>query len=125
VVDMLPAFYLVGLLSCQITRQRVRIGDMAAGTILVLDQAPPAQLLARLQSQATNTPLDPRLIELAAELVERWASLATARRAQLARQLLARAHPDRAAESFATLTDGELRLCLSALQAGDPVSPAA
>ncbi|MBS0395165.1 MAG: stage II sporulation protein M [Proteobacteria bacterium] len=38
VIDSLPAFYLVGLLACFATRDRVRIGDLAAGTVLVLDQ---------------------------------------------------------------------------------------
>src|SRR5450631_2203760 len=34
-VDSLPFFYVVGLASCFITEQRVRIGDLAAGTLLV------------------------------------------------------------------------------------------
>ena len=123
-VDMLPSFYLVGLLSCLVTRQRVRIGDMAAGTILVLDQ-PQAQLLARLQSQGADSQLDPRLVELAGELRERWASLSRARRTELARKLLARAHSDGAAGAFETLGDDELLQHLRALTTGGRVSPAA
>jgi uncharacterized RDD family membrane protein YckC len=36
-VDCLPICYVLGLVSCFITEQRVRIGDLAAGTVLVLD----------------------------------------------------------------------------------------
>jgi uncharacterized RDD family membrane protein YckC len=112
-IDMLPTFYLVGLLSCLITRQRVRIGDIAAGTILVLDQARPATLLARPPPGA-DSQLDPRLVELAGELLERWASLSSERRAQLARQLLTRAHPD-GAGALDALSDTELQQHLRAL----------
>lgn len=114
-VDMLPSFYLVGLLSCLITRQRVRIGDIAAGTILVIDQAHPAQLLAHLQLPGPDTRLDPRLLELAGELLERWPTLSAARRSELARKLLARVQADTADGAFETLSDGELQQRLRAL----------
>ena len=37
-VDSLPAFYVVGLLTAFVSAQRLRVGDMAAGTLLVLDE---------------------------------------------------------------------------------------
>ena len=48
-LDSMPFLYLVGLSTCMISAQRLRIGDMAAGTVLVLE-APgsSAQELARL-----------------------------------------------------------------------------
>lgn len=36
-VDSLPAFYAVGLVSCIVTRDQVRLGDLAAGTLLIVD----------------------------------------------------------------------------------------
>jgi uncharacterized RDD family membrane protein YckC len=35
VIDMLPAFYLVGMVSCMVTRKFQRLGDIAAGTIVI------------------------------------------------------------------------------------------
>lgn len=36
-VDSLPAFYAVGLVSCIVTRDQLRLGDLAAGTLLIID----------------------------------------------------------------------------------------
>src|SRR2546421_10292875 len=38
-VDSLPLFYGVGLITVVLTRDNLRIGDMAAGTLLVFEQA--------------------------------------------------------------------------------------
>jgi uncharacterized RDD family membrane protein YckC len=38
IVDWLPAFYLVGMLSVFITNQNQRLGDLAAGTLVVRDR---------------------------------------------------------------------------------------
>ncbi|MGA2188167.1 MAG: RDD family protein [Steroidobacteraceae bacterium] len=55
-VDSLPAFYVVGLLTAFASAQRLRVGDMAAGTQLVLDEpASPAALLGA----AARTYMDP------------------------------------------------------------------
>jgi uncharacterized RDD family membrane protein YckC len=107
--DCLPAFYVVGLLCCLFTRQRVRIGDMAAGTLLVLDDVRAPKMLAQLSALSADTQIDPRLIELASELLERWPSLAAQQRATLARSLLARAHPRDPADAFAALSDLDLQ----------------
>lgn len=37
-VDSLPAFYLLGALSCWLTRHRQRLGDLAAGTVVIQTQ---------------------------------------------------------------------------------------
>ncbi len=37
-IDCLPALYMTGLISCFVTRDQVRLGDLAAGTLLVLDE---------------------------------------------------------------------------------------
>lgn len=38
VVDFLPVGYLLGLLSIRVTRRRQRVGDLAAGTVVVRDE---------------------------------------------------------------------------------------
>lgn len=87
-IDCLPSFYLVGLLCCFLTQQRVRIGDLAAGTLLVVDarqRLPTSALNAVAQGELT-----PAAAELIEELLERWDALDATHRATLARTLLAR-----------------------------------
>ena len=88
-IDSLPLCYLVGLVSVVVTRDHLRIGDMAAGTLLVFERAE-----ARLPASAGGAPetgrLDAAGAEIVAELLERWASLSADARVRLARQVLER-----------------------------------
>ena len=88
IIDSLPAFYCVGLVTAIVTREHVRIGDMAAGTLLVYEHAE-ARLPAAAQAAAPPQ-LDPAAAELVAELLERWPSLTVESRQRLAQQLLGR-----------------------------------
>ena len=87
-IDSLPVFYGVGLIAAIATREHVRIGDMAAGTLLVYEGA--GRVPAPLSVADSAGRLDPRAAELIAELLERWVTLGREARVQLARQLLAR-----------------------------------
>lgn len=79
-VDSLPLFYGVGLVATLVTRDHVRIGDMAAGTLLAYERAdlvlpdrPPGHARDRLLGTADA--------EIVNELLLRWSSLdSTARR---------------------------------------------
>jgi uncharacterized RDD family membrane protein YckC len=51
IVDSMPLFYVVGLLFVFFGRQHLRLGDLAAGTVLVIDRAP---FLEKLAPQATE-----------------------------------------------------------------------
>jgi len=87
-IDSLPAFYGVGLATTMATRDHLRIGDMAAGTLLVYERAgTPPPLMAELRA---DRPLDAVGAELIGELLERWPTLGVEARAQLARRALAR-----------------------------------
>jgi len=88
IIDSLPALYCVGLVTAIVTREHVRIGDMAAGTLLVYEHAE-ARLPAAAQAAAPPQ-LDPAAAELVAELLERWPSLTVESRQRLAQQLLGR-----------------------------------
>ena len=107
-VDSLPFFYVVGLASCFITEQRVRIGDLAAGTLLVVDADAAAKTLAQLGSMVAHSGLPPALVELIHDLLERWESLDTGKRDELARAILARADTTSSAAQLAALSDAEL-----------------
>ena len=92
-IDSLPVFYMVGLACCMLTKQRVRLGDMVAGTVLVLDEPDPVKSLGRLSAQMQQTPLPLETLQLIQDLLDRWPSLEDARRARLASTLLAKLDP--------------------------------
>jgi len=113
-IDSLPATYLVGLTTCFLTRQRIRLGDMAAGTLLVLDNAAAEASLLRIERLAANSKLSLDALELIDQLLERWESLESANRAQIARSLLSRLDPKEDAAKLVQLSDTKLRDMLQA-----------
>jgi uncharacterized RDD family membrane protein YckC len=56
IVDFLPAFYLVGMLAIFITNQNQRLGDVAAGTLVVRDRHGDRRLGDAPQELATYDP---------------------------------------------------------------------
>jgi uncharacterized RDD family membrane protein YckC len=113
-IDSLPATYLVGLTTCFLTRQRIRLGDMAAGTLLVLDNAAAEASLLRIERLAAKSKLSLDALELVDQILERWESLESANRAQIARSLLSRLDPKEDAANLAQLSDAKLRDMLQA-----------
>ena len=92
-IDCLPLVYLVGLVSCIVTARRVRLGDLAAGTVLVLDERFAGESLARLGEQIERTGLSAEALQLIRDLLDRWEGLSDARRTRLAEELLAKLEP--------------------------------
>ncbi len=89
-LDTLPAFYMLGLVVTLATRDAVRIGDMAAGTLLVKDDSASLAALDALAGVSRDTVHDPVLIDVAHDLLRRWDELDPARRTTLARSMLTR-----------------------------------
>lgn len=87
-VDSLPQFYLVGLITCGVSKQQVRFGDMAAGTLLIHEKRATDRDLNNMLELATHGVLSPEQFELVQELRLRWSSLTQASRIRLAEQLL-------------------------------------
>lgn len=96
-IDSLPVFYALGLTLVALTREHVRCGDMAAGTLLVYVHAAPHLALTTQQTASRIGALGATGAELVTELLERWPALTSEARRRLARQLLARYDPDGAA----------------------------
>jgi uncharacterized RDD family membrane protein YckC len=94
-VDSLPVFYVVGLVTTIVNRQALRIGDIAAGTILVYDESQDERILTRIDSLAVER-LGLKRAQLVAELLERWPRLNPDVRSELARQLLDQCGADHA-----------------------------
>ena len=102
-LDGLPMFYLVGFVATLVTRQAVRIGDLAAGTMLVYDDSDVAPL-APLSVEAVNR-VGLQQVELIRDLLGRWDELASDARRRVAITLLER----HGADPVSTLPDESLR----------------
>src|SRR5262249_12069800 len=71
-VESLPVTYALGLTLVALTREHVRCGDMAAGTLLVYVTASPGFAVS---PASTAGSLDVASAELLAELLARWPGL--------------------------------------------------
>jgi len=88
-VDSLPAFYVLGLVVAMITARQVRIGDLAAGTLLVYDSGKHGLDFDRVIGSSSSR-LSPADRELLDDLLERWRGLDAPLRRGLAEKFLAR-----------------------------------
>lgn len=118
-VDSLPLLYGVGLVATLLTRDHLRIGDMAAGTLLTYERSDitlpePATAAAR-----HGHAIDTSDIEIIHDLLQRWQALDPASRRRLAVAILSR-HTATAtpAEPSSQQTDTALRSQLERLAAG-------
>jgi len=79
----------------------VRVGDMAAGTVLVYEHGLSDEALPQAAALRLGT-LDPQGAEIAADLIVRWPALEPAARIRLTRELVLRYLGEQA-----DLTDGD------------------
>jgi uncharacterized RDD family membrane protein YckC len=92
-VDMLPTSYMIGVISILVTRRGQRLGDLAAGTVVVRERH--AELPRTLPPLDPSLALPPQLasafssedVRLARDFLLRAPSLRPARRSELARQI--------------------------------------
>jgi uncharacterized RDD family membrane protein YckC len=96
IVDSLPGFYLVGMLSILFTRNNQRLGDLAAGTIVVRERRQSTSLPAAV---ARPAPVDSELYDVSAITAD---DVATIRRFLDRRTALTPEARDRLAMEMAT-----------------------
>ncbi|NJD05216.1 MAG: RDD family protein [Methylococcaceae bacterium] len=89
-LDSLPGFYIVGLVTVAVTRQQVRIGDLAAGLVLVYDDSAQLNDLRRAAGVSLTSGLAPDDQAVVLELTARWTELDESARIRFAEQLLGR-----------------------------------
>jgi len=87
-VDSLPVFYVVGLICVLLSARQVRIGDMAAGTLLVYEKKLTSNAFERFAAPGDGM-LDLTTLEVAQDLLSRWKTLAPDKRSQIAAKLIA------------------------------------
>ncbi|MEX1994451.1 MAG: RDD family protein [Steroidobacteraceae bacterium] len=95
-IDGLPMLYVVGLVFAFVTPRHQRIGDLAAGTLLVYEDASKADSLGSLPHAGAASGISTADAELVQDLIERWPDLDPVHRLDLARRLLARLDPGEA-----------------------------
>lgn len=117
-IDSMPGFYIVGLGCCLFTEKRVRLGDMVAGTVLVLEEAEATRVLARLGEAMRRSALPLETVRLIQDLLDRWRDLEKEQRTRLARVLLARLDPESEVLRDAAPREDALRASLEALLGG-------
>ncbi len=89
-IDSLPSFYLLGFTVGLLHRHALRLGDMAAGTVLVKERRAKASDLAKASRALSNSSLAPEQQAVATDLLERWKQLRSEHRVRLAETLLER-----------------------------------
>jgi uncharacterized RDD family membrane protein YckC len=89
-VDSFPIAYAVGLLTTMFTRNHVRIGDLAAGTLLVYTHND-TTLTRYSDERRPDNPLDARTAEVLSELLQRWSTLDSDARRRIAQTILTEA----------------------------------
>lgn len=87
-VDALPSLYMVGFTVCLFSKNALRIGDMAAGTLLIKEQRTTDKDLDQVSFIATNTDYLPAHLELVNSLLARWKEMDSTKRLALAEKLL-------------------------------------
>lgn len=87
-VDSFPIAYALGLLTTMVTRNHVRIGDLAAGTLLIYARND-TTLTRYPDERRTGNQLDAAAAEVLNELLHRWPTLDSAARRRIAQTLLA------------------------------------
>ncbi|HKX59362.1 MAG TPA: RDD family protein [Steroidobacteraceae bacterium] len=104
-VDGLPALYVVGLVTSVVSARNQRIGDIAARTLLIYDEASKGDDVGDVSSAGAARGISTAQAELVQDLVDRWPTLDVDDRLDLARRLLARLDPDRGGAQGAMLND--------------------
>jgi hypothetical protein len=114
-LDALPFAYVVGLIACFTTERQVRVGDMAAGTLLIYDEAPTRESVSMLVIQGTAAGLSAAQAELVDDLLARWDMLDPGRRLAIATRAIQQFEPGATADNTAGLNEHEALRRLSAL----------
>ncbi len=87
-IDGIPGVYTVGLIVAMVTKNHVRIGDMAAGTLLIYDKESGKHALSDVAQQSLDSNLSAEDYDLLLELLERWRQLGKQQRMHLGHQFL-------------------------------------
>ncbi|MEM1186893.1 MAG: RDD family protein [Pseudomonadota bacterium] len=118
IIDSLPFGYLVGLLTTYFTRDSVRLGDVAAGTLLVYERDEYGKRKSgELISPEALDRYGVELTEIAQDLLDRWKQLEESQRQEMGVKLLARLTPDAGAPGDSDALRDRIRDALTGARA--------
>ena len=89
ILDSMPVFYVVGIVTCVFTKEQRRIGDIAAGTLLIYDKLDDG-LLEEVDYYLQDSRLTIEQQRTIKILLNRWDELEDAKRVTLGRTLLSK-----------------------------------
>lgn len=105
-LDSLPSFYLVGIGSCLLTGKQIRIGDIAARTVLVHEEVMQDKAIEQMSGAAHASGLTVAQVEILHDLLSRWKQLDKDNRIKLGQRLLeAAGKPVEESSSFSRLDE--------------------
>jgi len=88
-IDSFPGgLYFLGIMAAMFNKKNLRLGDLAAGTVLIYEEKTDKRGIAQLIAGEQTSSLSTRQRELAIELSERWKQLQSVTRIELASRLL-------------------------------------
>jgi uncharacterized RDD family membrane protein YckC len=97
IIDLLPGMYLVGITSILVTRRNQRVGDLAAGTLVIRDDRtlpPEIRISSLVETPAWDTSaVDQQEFDAISAFLARRGALATGARIQIAAELAGRLRP--------------------------------
>ena len=89
-LDSLPSFYLVGIITAAFTQHHVRVGDLAANLVLVYDNDVGEKELEQVSRLTLHSNLSTSNQMLLLDIVNRWEQLFIDDRIQISEQFLAK-----------------------------------
>lgn len=97
IIDLLPGTYLVGMISIQATKKNQRVGDLAAGTLVLRESRglpPEVRISSLIETPAWDTSaIDQQELDTVASFLSRRNALAPGARGQIAAELAGRLRP--------------------------------
>ena len=109
-IDSLPGIYTIGLVVCIFTKKNIRIGDMAAGTILIYENKTESTI-TDIINHTIDTSIAAEDYELLLDITARWKQLTPDNRLLLGHKLLVKIGSD-----YQTDKVGELETHLNKLK---------
>lgn len=117
-VDGLPMLYVVGLVTSMMSRRNQRVGDLAAGTLLVYERTEKAESIQSLSQAGAARGVAAADAELVQDLIDRWHTLDPDHRLALASRLLDHLDPKAEGSHKVWLNDGNAVRTLQAWLGG-------
>jgi len=119
ILDSLPIIYIVGIGACLLTPKQVRIGDMAAHTVLVHEEVMQDKAIELMSKAANESSLSPAQIEVLHDLLQRWKQLDRQSRIRVGQKLLLAAGTPVESDSSLSRLDRKVLDALRTLSRGD------